>query len=161
MAPNTERKLDTTVGRVMEAVGRCLIVYQRIELCLKYLLPHVVGPNHTPAETLAQWRILLNSKTTLGPLMERLRESVRASDPMGFEHYVSKVVAQRNELIHHFCQLPFGRMNSVEECEAALAHISRHIEFALPLYHGLQGMLSQFRDALTELKLQKEIGTAP
>ena len=158
MAPNTERNLDAAVGRVMESVGRCLIVYQRIELSLKYLLPHVIGPNHTPGETLAQWRSLLNSKTTLGPLVERLRESVRTSDPKDFEHYLSEVVEQRNELIHHFSQLPFGRMSSTEECEAALAHLSRRIEFALPLYHGLHGMLSQFRDALTELKLQKEVG---
>ena len=145
----------------MEAIGRCLIVYQRIELCLKYLLPHVVGPNYTPGETLAQWRSLLNSKTTLGPLVERLRESVRASDSKGIEHYFSEVVAQRNELIHHFCHLPFGRMSTVEECEAALAHMSRRIEFALPLYRALHEMMSQFKDALTELKLQRQLGNAP
>jgi hypothetical protein len=93
--------------------------------------------------------------------VERLRESVRASDPKGFEHYLGEVVEQRNELIHHFSQLPFGRMSTVEECEAALAHLSRRIEFALPLYHSLHGMLSQFRDALYDLKLQKEFGNAP
>jgi hypothetical protein len=157
---NGER-LEAAVGHVMEALGRCLVVYQRIEVCLKYLLPHVIDPNHTPGETLAEWRSLLNSKRPLGPLVERLRESVQTSDPIGFEHYVGEVVAHRNELIHHFYQLPFGRMSSVEECEAALTHVLRRTEFALPLYHGLHRMLGQFRDALTELKLENDLGNAP
>lgn len=161
MAQSAEPSLDAAVSRVMEAVGRCLIVYQRIELCLKYLLPHVIGPNHTPGDTLTEWRTLLNSKITLGPLVERLRESVLASDSNGFGHYVSEVIAHRNELIHHFCQLPFGRLTSIEECETALTHVLRRTEFALPLYHGLHAMLSQFRDALAELNLQRGYGNAP
>jgi hypothetical protein len=103
----------------MEGIGRCLVIYQRIEVCLKYLLPHVVGPQATPGDTFAKWRSLLDSKTTLGPLVERLRESVRSADPKGFDHYVSELVTQRNELIHNFCRLPFGRMSSLEECDAA------------------------------------------
>jgi len=154
MPPSTERELDEEVRRVMEGIGRCLVIYQRIELCLKYLLPQVVGPDGKSPDTLSQWRSLLDSKTTLGPLVERLRESVRSNDPKNFNHYVGELVEQRNELIHHFSRLPFARLSSFEECDTALADLRRRIDFALPLYEALDGMLRQFHDALREAKHQ-------
>lgn len=140
----------------MESIGRCLTVYQKIELQLKYLLPHVVEPYETTDDTFAQWRSLLDSKTTFGPLAARLNECVRSTDPEAFDRYVSDLVVHRNELVHHFYQLSFGRLSSIEQCHAALAHLDGRLEFALPLYHGLKGMLEQFVDALVEWKLTDE-----
>lgn len=150
MAASIGRDLDTEIRRVMERIGRCLLIYQRIELCLKYLLPHAVGPNETPGDTFAQWRSLLDSKTTLGPLVERLRESVRSSDPKEFERYISDLVEQRNEFIHYFSRQPFAKLSSLEECDAAVAHLDARLQFASPLHQALDGMLRQFRDALLE-----------
>ena len=92
MTATIGRDLDTENRRVMEGIGRCLLIYQRIELYLKYLLPHVASPDEAGRNTFTQWRSLLDSKTTLGPLVERLRESVRSSDPKGFDRYISKLV---------------------------------------------------------------------
>jgi hypothetical protein len=156
MPTDTERTLHREIRRVMESIGRCLTVYQHIELQLKFLLPHIVGPNETTGDTFEKWKSLLDSKTTLGPLVARLSESVQSSDPEGFGRYVSELVAHRNELIHHFCQLPFGRMTSLEQCDAALAHLSGRLEFALPLYQALKEMLEQFSDALVQWKLEEE-----
>jgi hypothetical protein len=152
MAASIGRDLDTEIRRVMEGIGRCLLIYQRIELYLKYLLPHVVGPNETPGDTFAQWRSLLDSKSTLGPLVERLRESIRSSDPKGFDRYIGELVEQRNQFIHHFSRQPFARLSNLEECDAALAHLDALLQFASPLHLALDGALEQFRDALLEAK---------
>jgi hypothetical protein len=155
MSP-TNRDLETESKRVMERVGHCLIIYQRIEVYLKYLLPHVVSHDETPTDTFAGWRSLLDSKSTLGPLVERLRESVRSSDLKGLSHYLSELVEQRNELIHHFSRLPFARLSTREECDAALDHLSTRVRFALSLHEALDGALRQFCDQLVDWKLQSE-----
>lgn len=152
MAASIGGDLDIEIRRVMEGIGRCLLMYQRIELYLKYLLPHVVGPNEMPGDTFAQWRSLLDSKSTLGPLVERLKESVRASDPKGFERYIGELVEQRNQFIHHFSRQPFARLGNLEECDAARAHLDALLQFASPLHQALDGALKQFRDALLEAR---------
>jgi hypothetical protein len=153
MAASIVRDLDTEIRRVMEGIGRCLLIYQRIELSLKYLLPHVVGPDETPSDTF-QWRRLLDSKSTLGSLAEHLRKSARSSDPKGFDAYIGELVEQRNQFIHHFSRQPFARLSNLEECDAALAHLDALLEFASPLQHALDGMVKQFRDALLEARGQ-------
>src|SRR5687767_4770698 len=82
------RTLDEEVRRVMESIGRCLTVYQKIELQLKYLLPHGVGTNETTGDTFAQWRSLLDSKMTFGPLAARLSACVNSTDPEAFGRYI-------------------------------------------------------------------------
>jgi hypothetical protein len=156
MPPTIERTLEAEIRRVMEAIGHCLVIYQRIELQLKYLLPYTHHPSETPPDTLAQWRSLIDSKTTLGPLMGRLSECVQSSDPDGFTKYVGQLVEERNQFIHHFCRMPFGRLNSIEQCDAALIDLDARIRFALPLHETLTGMLEEFCDALVQLKLQNE-----
>lgn len=156
MPRSATRDLETETARVMERIGHCLVLYQRIEVYLKYLLPHVVAPNETPTDTFAQWRNLLDSKSTLGPLVERLRESIRSSDPKGISHYLGELVDQRNEFVHHFSRMPFARLTTLEDCDAALAHLGARIRFALPLHEALDGMLRQFRDQLVDWKLQRD-----
>ena len=96
----------------MEAMGRAVTVYQQIELQLKALLPHLVGPQREEGDPFTEWTRLLNSKTTLGPLMARLNASVQSGDPARFEHYLSELVRHRNDLLHHFYELPFSRMQT-------------------------------------------------
>lgn len=139
----------------MEAMGRCLLIYQRIELQLKYLLPQAHHPNEIPSDTFA-WRSLIDSKITLGPLMERLRDCVETSDPEGFTKYVSQLLEERNQFIHHFCRMPFGGLSSIEECDAALVHLDARIQSALPFHEGLDGMLRQLRDTLVQWQLENE-----
>jgi hypothetical protein len=140
----------------MERIGICLLMYQRIEVSLKYLLPHVVTPKKAPTDTFAQWRSLLDSKTTLGPLVKRLREAARSADPKGLGHYLDELVKQRNDFIHHFARLPFARLGTLEDCDAALAHLSARVRFASPIHDALEEMIGQFRDQLLELKHQRD-----
>ena len=157
MSPKANNDLEKAVGHVMQRIGQSLVMYQRIELYLKYLLPHVVTDDEPPTDTMAQWRSLLDSKTTLGPLIARLRESVRTTDPRGLDHYLGELVEHRNELIHHFCRLPVGRLRNVEECNAALAHLDTRLQFALPLFEMLHAGVEQFYDQLLDLKRQGNV----
>ena len=88
--------------------------------------------------------------------MARLTECAQSTDPEAFSRYVSDLIAHRNELIHHFCQLPFGALKSRDQCDAALAHLNGRLEFALPLYLGLAEVMEQFVDALVKWKLTEE-----
>jgi hypothetical protein len=145
-----ERPLETKVRDVMEAMGRSLRVYQQIELQLKVLLPHMVGPGREMDDSFAEWTSLLHSKTTLGQLVKRLDASVQSSDPEGFRHYLGKLVRHRNELIHHFYELPFGWIRTAQECDAALTHLNQRIQFALAFHQSMRGLLAQFLIVLAD-----------
>lgn len=144
MTVQAEHPLEAKVRDVMEAMGRSLRVYQQIELQLKVLLPHMVGPSREMDDSFAGWTTLLRSKTTLGSLVKRLNASVQSSDPEGFSHYLSELVRHRNELIHHFCELPFGWIRTTQECDAALTHLNQRIQFARAFHQSLTGLLAQF-----------------
>jgi hypothetical protein len=128
----------------MEAMGRSLIIYQQIELQLKLLLPNMVGPHQKTGDTLATWTSRLGSKTTLGALVTQLNSAVQSSDPHEFSRYLGELVEHRNELVHHFCQLSFGGIQTAEDCDAALAHLNVRIKFALAFHQALRAMTAEF-----------------
>ena len=72
------------VAKLMESIGRCIAIYQRIEVLLKVLLPHIADPAaETDVQSMPDWRSLLDSKQTLGPASKaifrtnELRKSTR------------------------------------------------------------------------------------
>ena len=86
----------------MERVGRCVLRYQRIEHALKLMLPHLARPGIDPESHSPNWREFLNSKHTLGPLMERFKEGVTSQNHDAWREYLESVVSERNDLVHHF-----------------------------------------------------------
>jgi hypothetical protein len=134
MSDAYEQPLQSKVRLVMEAMGRSLAIYQQIELLLKLLLPHLVGPHQDAGDIFADWKSLLNSKTTLGPLVACLDKSVLSTDPKGFSHYLTEVVKNRNELVHHFYELPFSRLSNIQECDDALVYLDVRFRLALTLH---------------------------
>jgi hypothetical protein len=132
----------------MEAMGRGLTVYQQIELQLKLLLPHIVGPHQKAGDIFVTWRSLLDSKTTFGPLVALLNKSVQSNDPEGFSRHLGELVGHRNELVHHFYELPFSRMQTAEDCDAALAHLNSRLKFARAFHQAIGAMMAQFLVAL-------------
>ena len=56
-------------------LGRCLYIFQIIEAMLKMLLPHMVAPGKETTladEDFTNWRFFVDSKTTLGPLIQKV-----------------------------------------------------------------------------------------
>ena len=133
--PEDEQEdLDALKKQVLIHVGVSLARYQKIERGLKAFLPFFVAPGCEPSiNPFAEMQDLLASKSTLGPLMERLKDYISSSDSEQTAHYLETVVCHRNELVHQFFQLPIGRMNDTDACHEALQHLRSRLEFAQPL----------------------------
>ncbi len=98
-------------------LGVCVYLYQSIEASLKALLPHLVvtGTNtHAPGEGFENWRVFIDSKLTLGPMMERLKERSSFGESSEADRELRRLVEYRNEVVHHFVGQKFSRLASEE-----------------------------------------------
>lgn len=133
---------------LMELIGRCLLRYQRIEHALKLLLPHVVRPGRDPAEQPANWRELLDSKQTLGPLMERFKEGLSSNNSEDVHTYLELVVEERNDLVHHFFPRSRSLSGAASALEEGISEVSRKLQNAAPLERMLISMIAEFAHEL-------------
>lgn len=131
--------------RILSQIGRCVLLYQRIELQLKILLPHmhVVGTVQSE-DTFANWRSLLDGKHTLGALRTRLLKCVEVDDQAGFSDYLETIVDDRNQIVHHFVEQSFGKLDSLEERREAMDFLQKKQKYALGLHTALEQTLSEF-----------------
>ena len=140
------------VELVLTELGRCVLLYQMIERHLKYLLPHVtpVG-SEVPlkGEGISNWRVFFDSPTTLGSLVKKLAERNRSPTAQITADQLTDLVRYRNELVHHFFDQPFWRMESQPEYEAALHFINERHRAAMPFLEFLE---SASETLLTELR---------
>jgi hypothetical protein len=86
-APVEPSQIDEElVAKLMQGVGACLFQYQQIEAHLNLLLPHMKHPDATGTSTNrnVHWRELIESKFTLGPLLEDFKRKADAQDAQGF-----------------------------------------------------------------------------
>ncbi len=148
------RDLEALKKEVLIHVGVSLARYQKIERSLKALLPFlVVDGREITDDPFAAMRELMSSKSTLGPLIERLKESMSSSDPEYAARYLETVVLHRNELVHQFFQLPIGRLSDSDGCREALQHLRQRLEYAQPLLDvvnaGLQSLVGA-HESVTE-----------
>ena len=119
MSMNTK---ETTVPeseqlrRILSQIGRCVLLYQRIEVQLKVLLPHmhVEGAARTE-DTFANWRLLLGGKHTLGGLRTRFLKSVETDDQAGLGKYLETIVEDRNQIVHHYVEQSFAALDTLEK----------------------------------------------
>lgn len=126
-------------------------MYQSIEARLKLVLPHLVAPGEeapTPNEGFGNWKIFLSSKTTLGPLMQRLKERVATEDPELLHSAWTQLVTHRNEVIHHFVEQPFAQLTSEADFADALRFLRHRRAAAVPLLEVLQRLCIAFIEAL-------------
>ena len=132
-------------------LGRCLYIYQAIEQRLKFLLPHLVVPgteSHAKGEGLANWRVFLDSKETLGPLMQRLKDRVTSEQHHLLDEAWTQLVAQRNEVVHHFVSQPFARIATEAELQEAMRYLHHRRVTAAPMLEMLQQACMSFAEVL-------------
>ncbi len=133
----------------MECIGRCIFIYQRIELLLKFLLPHIVDPStDTEHQSSTNWRSLIDSKQTLGPLIKEFSGKSNSDNPNGFEVYLRELVDQRNELVHHFFSKTSEQIRTYSDVENMIVDLRGRIDFAKPFMHALEDATQQFAAAL-------------
>lgn len=138
------------VKRLLEGVGRCLWVYQRIEILLKALLPHLLTPGEEDPDPwkLPHWRSRLDSRDTLGKLIKDFASKQSSEDPQVIERYFRTLVDQRNDLVHHFFTESPGDLKTAQDLDDAMAKIRNKIEIARPLLEGLEAMTKGFAGCL-------------
>lgn len=135
-------------------LGRCLYLYQSIEFSLKLLLPHMRPSGAAPPTTddsFDNWRCLLDSKTTLGPLVQLLRERIESDDKLMIEEAWQQLVEHRNEVVHHFLTQPFGHLRNVKDFEQAMRFLTQRRQFAAPLFKMLQQLVATFATILDDI----------
>jgi len=148
---NQPNDLTQFKREVLIHVGRNLALYQKIEYLLKAILPHLSNKSFASnSDAFAEINELLRSKTTMGPLMEMLKGSVECEHPEGFAKYLESVVSHRNELAHHFFQIPVGRMKDESSYRDACSYLQDRYNDALPLNNLLKSLVEEFADMLEQ-----------
>ena len=97
---------STAIDEVHRRIGRNLLRFQEIEVGLKLILPYV----HPDAgakgiDALKSYRQQRVTSQTLGPLLAELEASISAS-PNVFASSLDNLRKARNDLVHHFYELP-------------------------------------------------------
>ena len=135
-----ERTIVTSVdispdrfATLMELAGRCLLRYQRIEHALKLMLPHLNRPGLDLEKSTPNWREFLDSKHTLGPLIERFKEGVNSEQPDVARACLERVVSERNDIVHHFFTFSGALSCTTESLERGISDLERRLANALPL----------------------------
>jgi hypothetical protein len=140
-----ERPAATPVNQLRQSVhaeiGQLLLIYQHIELLLKALLPHIQASEQAGLDS-KDIDNLLDSKHTMGLLVERLKNSAGISNSEAFSGYVAQITMNRNELVHKFTMKSFGGLDSEQKCNDAIEYLKAHHQFALPLRDLLLQLLS-------------------
>ena len=129
---------------LMGLVGRSVARYQRIERALKLLLPHLAEQGAARTEGVPNWREFLDSKHTLGPLMEQFKGRLRSDRPEDVHSYLESVVEERNDLVHHFFSRSRALTGSSDALEHAISEVRRRLENALPLEQALLAVVGEF-----------------
>ena len=147
---STSTDIDSgRVAKLMQGLGICLHHYQQIEVHLKLLLPHLIKPGSEPHPQAAfNWRELLDSRTTLGALIETFKGKIEADDPESLSAYLTKFVAQRNDLVHHMLTDQSRPLRTAADVERAIDEIRQYMRFASPLLQALREATSQFAEFL-------------
>jgi hypothetical protein len=141
----------------------CVYLYQSIEASLKALFPHFVvtgTDTHAPGEGFENWRIFLDSKLTLGPMMERLKERSSFGESKEADKELRRLVDYRNEVVHHFVGQKFSRLSSEADYKAAFEFLKIRRVAALPMYNLLQELLADFTSVLAGRVEQGKQGAA-
>lgn len=153
---STGPELDPALtAKLLEGVGRCLMIYQRIETLLKMLLPHIVDPAvGADRHVEIHWRSLIDSKETLGALVKRFAGRLGADSSQDFPDYLKELNEQRNHLVHHFFSSPGGQPRSNAELEQSISYLRTLMNFALPFMRLLEDAAMQFAANLAEDEAQ-------
>ncbi|WP_024973824.1 hypothetical protein [Ralstonia pickettii] len=127
------------VRSVVLRVGRNILMFQQVESTLKFLLPfmHPNGSARGDA-AFASFRQKVKGQT-LGKLAEAFLESVKA-DTDTLEQDVKRMVEQRNQLVHHFNEMPGVSLLTEAGCRTAIQVLDDQHEETVPLQTMVQGL---------------------
>jgi hypothetical protein len=91
---------------------------------------------------------LLDSKYTLGPLVEKLKLGLNSERPEDARSYLASLVADRNDLVHHFFTRGRALTGTPDALENAIVEVRRRLESAFPLEQALLAAAGRFAHEL-------------
>jgi len=136
---------DDLVSELQRKLGRNLLRFQVIEFQLKIMMPYI----HPDARangigSFKAMREELRGKP-LGVVIERFRESVETDQPELLAAELSRVLDARNQLVHHFFQLPGVDLMTPDGVRAAIRYLDEQFHSTQSLYELVR---SQFAAVL-------------
>ena len=143
----TDATIETTLqAKLMQGVGICLFQYQQIEAHLKLLLPHMHHPDSLQHEDSRElhWQGLLDSKKTLGPLMEDFKLRSSSVDPDSLGRFLKQIVEERNDLVHHLLNDPTRPLRTNADAQRTIEVLRQYSQSAATLLRALCAATAQF-----------------
>lgn len=130
----TEPDLKPAPGtrEMLIRLGANLVLFNQIELCFKHVLRDAAPSNgEFDSDPLASILRTLE-KQPLGNVAKLLTSLIDPAKQLGFADYLAAVVDSRNQLVHHFFQIP--GVSLVEEGPTvAVKWLKHQHDFCLPL----------------------------
>lgn len=127
------------LNSVLVRLGRNILLFQQIESGLKFMLPYMHPKGSASGDdAFAKFRDKTKGQT-LGQLVENLQESMRA-DTDTLAQYLKRMVEQRNQLVHHFHEMPGVSLLTVAGCRAAIQVLDEQHREAEPLQDMLHAL---------------------
>lgn len=125
---------DDLVSELQRKLGRNLLRFQVIEFQLKIMMPYI----HPDARangigSFKAMREELRGKP-LGVVIEKFRESVETDQPELLAAELSRVLDARNQLVHHFFQLPGVELMTPDGVRAAIRYLDEQFHSTQSLY---------------------------
>jgi hypothetical protein len=143
------------LNSVLFRLGRNILLFQQIESGLKFMLPYMHPKGSASGDdAFARFRDKTMGQT-LGKLVESLKESTRA-DTDTLAQYLERMVEQRNQLVHHFHEMPGVSLLTVGGCRAAIQVLDEQHREAQPLQDLVHALGVSLAASLAKAKFKDD-----
>lgn len=145
------------VNSVLIRLGRNILLFQQIESGLKFMLPYMHPKGSaTGDDAFVRFREKTQGQT-LGKLMESFQESMKA-DTDTLAQYLERMVEQRNQLVHHFHEMPGVSLLTTAGCRAAIQVLDDQHREAQPLQDMIHVLGVSLGASLTKAGFKDDTG---
>lgn len=137
------------VAEIQRKVGRNLMRFQEIELHIKFMMPYIhPDARANGLDSFKAMREHLLDKP-LGAAIEKFKESIETNKPELLAEELSRALDARNQLVHHFLELPGVDFMTPDGVRAAIRYLDEQFQSVQPLYEDVR---SQFAAVLLAIQ---------
>lgn len=137
------------VAELQRKLGRNMLRFQEIEFQLKFMMPYIhPGARANGIDSFKAMREDLGDRP-LGAVIEKFRESVETNQPDLLAQELSRALEARNQMVHHFFELPGVDFMTADGVRAAIRYLDEQFQSVQPLYEAVR---SQFAAVLLAIQ---------
>lgn len=120
-----DAELKKVVSELQLKLGRNVLRFQQIEAALKTLTPYVHPDGSAQGWGGAIAMLTHLQDKPLGTLIEKLMESLDAPSRENMEQPLKKLLSDRNQVVHHFFQIPGVSINTIDGARTGIRHLDQ------------------------------------